>query len=71
MTKTDKLKGKMREAGMTIEKLASAVGLSRTGLFNKIHGKKEFLVSEVVKICKILNIDETEMQVIFFAQLVD
>ena len=66
MTKTDKLQGKMREAGMTIEKLATAVGLSRTGLFNKIHGKREFLVSEVAKICKILDIGDTEMQVIFF-----
>lgn len=66
MTKTDKLQGKMREAGMTIEKLATAVGLSRTGLFNKIHGKREFLVSEVAKICKLLDIGDTEMQVIFF-----
>ena len=36
MTNTEKLQGKMREKGFTLKTLSSRVGLSPTGLFNKI-----------------------------------
>jgi plasmid maintenance system antidote protein VapI len=71
MTNTGKLQGKMREVGVSIEKLAEAVGLSRTGLFNKIHGKQEFLASEVYKVSKALGITNDEMRSIFFADGVE
>ena len=71
MTNTGKLQGKMREAGISIERLAQIVGISRTGLFNKIHGKKEFRVSEVYKVAKALCISDEELRVIFFAQGVE
>ena len=68
MTCTGKLQGKMRESGHTIKTLSTLLGLSATGLFNKIHNKKEFLVSEVDAIAKILNLSDFEMQSIFFAK---
>ncbi len=67
MTNTAKLQGKMREKGLTIDMLSREIGLSRTGLFNKIHNKKEFLCIEVQKIGKTLDLSPAETQEIFFA----
>ena len=71
MTDTQKLQGKMKENGFTIKSLALKIGLSDTGLFNKIHNKKEFLVSEVQAIGRILCLEDDEMQNIFFANVVE
>ncbi|MBQ9744498.1 MAG: toxin-antitoxin system, antitoxin component, Xre family protein [Clostridia bacterium] len=67
MTKTDKLQGKMREKGYTIKSLSAQMGLSPTGLFNKIHNKKEFFISEVQVIGDVLKLSNDELQDIFFA----
>lgn len=67
MTDTQKLQGKMRGKGFTIKSLAIRIGLSSTGLFNKIHNKKEFLASEVQIISHLLDLDDKEMRNIFFA----
>lgn len=66
MTNTLKLQAKMKEKGFTITTLASKVGLSPTGLFNKIHNKKEFVVSEVQLVGEALCLNEKEIQDIFF-----
>lgn len=71
MTNTGKLQGKMREKGYTIETLATKMHISRTTLFNKIHNKKEFLMSEVQAIKGILGLDSDEFQSIFFANYVE
>jgi cyanate lyase len=71
MTSTKKLQGKMKENGFTIDTLSEVIGLSKTGLFNKIHGKKEFLVSEVQSITKALSLNDSEIQDIFFASNVE
>lgn len=71
MTDTLKLQGKMKEHGYTIKKLASELHLSSTGLFNKIHNKKEFLCSEVIQIGILLEISESEISNIFFAKNVE
>ncbi len=71
MTNTSKLQGKMRECGFTLEKLASVVGISPTGLFNKVHNKVEFLVSEVQKIGAALNLSQQDTNEIFFSQDVE
>lgn len=68
MTNTAKLQAKMKEKGFTIKTLAGATGLSVTGLFNKIHNKREFFVSEVQKIGCLLKLNENEVQTIFFAK---
>lgn len=71
MTHTKKLQGKMREKGFTIKTLSSKIGLSPTGLFNKIHNKKEFLVSEVQAVGTALCLNDDEVQEIFFANDVE
>ncbi len=66
MTQTAKLQAKMKEKGFTIKTLSAQVGLSDTGLFNKIHNKKEFVVSEVQLIGQALDLNNKEIQDIFF-----
>ena len=66
MINTLKLQAKMKEKAFTIKTLSKAVGLSVTGLFNKIHNKREFTVTELQKIVKALELNSTEMQNIFF-----
>jgi hypothetical protein len=71
MTNTVKLQGKMRENGFTIKKLAKNIGLSPTGLFNKIHNKQEFVVSEIQSIGLQLALTNIDIQDIFFASYVE
>ena len=71
MTNTEKLQGRMREKKFTIKSLASEMGLSATALFNKIHNKREFLVSEVQSLSKALSLDDADIQIIFFADGVE
>lgn len=67
MINTKKLQGIMREQGFTLEKLSNAISLSKNGLFNKIHGKREFLCSEMQAIRTIFNLTDSEFEQIFFA----
>ena len=67
MVNTSKLQGVMRENGHTVKSLAEALGLSLSGLHNKIHNKREFLTSEVATIGKLLNLEWTDVVNIFFA----
>lgn len=69
MTNTEKLQGKMREKGFTLKTLSSRVGLSPTGLFNKIHNRKEFFVSEVQIIGEALALNDDEVQDIFLPKM--
>lgn len=66
MINKDKLCGKMREHHYTIESLSKQLNLSKTGLFNKIHGKKEFLCSEIQVIKTVLDLNQEEFDAIFF-----
>ena len=71
MIDTQKLQGKMREHGYTINTLAKEMGISNTGLFNKIHNIQEFVVSEIQLISKLLHLTKAEIHAIFFAKDVE
>lgn len=67
MTDTELLKKKINESGLRFNFIAEKLGLSRSGLYQKINGNNEFTQSEIVKLCEILNIKSIqERQVIFF-----
>ena len=51
----NKVKGKMREMGMTYQDVAEKLGMSRVLLGDKINGKSDFLVSEAVALANILS----------------
>ena len=71
MTNTKKLQGKMREKAYTIKTLGARIGLTTTGLFNKIHNNREFLASEVYNISVALSLTTEEVNEIFFANSVE
>ena len=53
-----KLRGKMAEVGITQSALANSMGLSRASLSLKMNGKREFTLTELKIIVKLLNIDD-------------
>ena len=71
MTNTNKLKAAIVERGMNQEKLASALGISRTALNNKLNGKTYFTDDELTKMKCILDLDNDRFLLIFFDNNVD
>lgn len=69
MVNTSKLQGLMRERKQTLSSLAKLMGKSKTSVFDKIHGKREFLCSEMQTIRTTLNMSDEEFKSIFFAWL--
>jgi DNA-binding XRE family transcriptional regulator len=56
----------MKECGYTQEKLACAVGISKSTLNLKLNNKAAFYHPEMMKICEALNITGTDVYTIFF-----
>lgn len=66
MTNTKEFKILLFRRGVTIETLANAIGLSATSLSYKINNKREFLVSEILKIQQYLEFSNEVRDSIFF-----
>ena len=49
------LKGEMAKYGVTITKLSEATGISKGALCNKLNGKTDFTLSEVIRILNFFN----------------
>ena len=61
-------KAKLAEKNYSISQLAMKIGLSYYGLSLKVNGKREFKVSEINKISKILALDIQSRDSIFFSK---
>lgn len=71
MVNINKLKGKVVEKGMTIEKLAEQIGVDRSTLYRKMGSDGEtFTIKEANMICDALDLDGREATAIFFSQYV-
>ena len=64
----NKLKGILREKGVSYVELASKINLSVAGLSNKINRKKgsDFTVNEIMSIKNYLNLLNEDINLIFF-----
>lgn len=64
----NKLKGLLREKGISYVVLASKINLSVAGLSNKINRKKEsdFTVAEITRIRDYLALSKDDITLIFF-----
>ena len=63
---SNKLKGKIAEAGYSQRSLASELGMSKNTLNSKVNGKVPFNTVEIERICKKLGIyDSAEKAAIF------
>lgn len=71
MVNVNKLKGKIVENGLTVEKLAEQIGMDRSTLYRKLNNAGEtFTIREANFICRVLNLTGTEATSIFFSNYV-
>lgn len=66
MTDSKKLKAAIVEQGLTQEKLADALGITRATFNNKINGKTYFTEDELTKMKSELNLSNDRFLLIFF-----
>lgn len=62
-----KLKGKLKEAGITYKDLAENLDISLTSVCKKINNKVAFDVREAYKISQLLGVDDNVAYEIFLA----
>lgn len=63
-----KLLGRIKEFGLTQERLAEAIGRDKSTLTLKLGGRSAFTQREIDGICKVLNISNDEIGDYFFAK---
>lgn len=67
MLNTLKLKVAQIEAGITVNQLASIIGVNPVTVYRKMSGESEFTLSELSKIKDALKLDREDFCNIFFA----
>lgn len=65
MTNRKLLEQQIQNSGIKMSFIADSLGISRAGLNNKISGKSEFKVSELLQMQEILNLDDAMTRDIF------
>lgn len=55
-----KLKAKIVERGMTQGEVAKMIGISANSFSRKLLGRRDFLLSEVISLCSVLEIDNPQ-----------
>lgn len=69
ITNTTKLKKLIYESGLKYKSIAKSMGLTYYGLQKKINNITEFKASEIISLCKILNINNSEeKEEVFFTK---
>ena len=66
MTNAKELTNRIRGAGFTFEEISNLLGITRQSFDNKINGKTEFKQGEIAKLRKVLNLNLTATNAIFF-----
>jgi transcriptional regulator with XRE-family HTH domain len=62
-----KLLGRIKECGLTQEKLAKAIDKDKSTISAKVNGQSSFTQKEIADICRVLDIDNDEIIDYFFA----
>lgn len=68
MLDKDKLCGKIRACGLTLEKVARFLGINVATLSRKLNGRSDFNRNEIEMLRRKLALTADELQAIFFAQ---
>lgn len=66
-----KLRGKIREMGITQKQIAEKIGTGESTISAKLNNKCYFYQPEIAKICDILNIADEEVGLYFFTPEVE
>ncbi len=69
MCDTMKLKGKMKENGITQEKLSAAIQIDRSTLSRRLKTGEDFTIGEANRIVKMLRLTTEEALAIFLPSL--
>ena len=64
--KSNKLKAKIVEKGLTVEKLAKHIGVTRSSLYRKLNNSQRITIGEVKCIKEALDMTNEEATDIFF-----
>lgn len=64
------LRAEMGRCGISVPKLAKAIGISKKTLYSRMCGNTEFSQGEIAKISSILNLSGDKILSIFFASKV-
>ena len=66
--KVNEIKAELARKEMTQGELASAIGLSQSGLWKKMTGTTEFTLNEIRNIRDVLSLDNKQIVEIFLSQ---
>lgn len=65
MVNTEKLKGIIKESGMSMTAIAAKSGIVRETLYNRLNGIGEFTASEITGLTQTLHLSRSERDDIF------
>lgn len=68
MTDFELLMSKIKDSGMTVVAICEKAGIDRATFYNRLHGKREFTASEIVKLSNVLSLTKPERDKIFLTQ---
>ena len=71
MTNTKLLRNAIDDSGYKMKYIAEKIGLTYQGFLNKLKGSSQFGNEEILELCDLLNINESQMTEIFFTKKVD
>lgn len=63
----NKLKGKIVENELNVEKLADIIGIDRSSLYRKLNNAEKITIGEALKMKEALSLNESEAYEIFLA----
>lgn len=63
----NKLKGKIVEKGMNVEKLAEAIGADRSSLYRKLNNAEKITIGDAARIKVALDLNEADAYEIFLS----
>ncbi len=67
MPNIEKLNEVIKDSGMTVTAIANKSGINRITLYNRMNGKGEFTISEIIALTRVLHMDTDTRNAIFFA----
>lgn len=67
MPNIEKLDEVIKDSGMTVTAIANKSGINRITLYNRMNGKGEFTISEIIALTRVLHMDTDTRNAIFFA----
>ncbi len=64
----NKLKGKIAEKGLSVEKLAQQIGVDRSSLYRKLNNAEKITIGEAMRMKNALEMTPEEATLIFLAE---